>query len=68
MQKFKSEKPEKRVICPFCKVNLESLENIGTFQCPECKKKFKAKSRYFTESSLKSGTEFTFPSKKKILT
>jgi protein-arginine kinase activator protein McsA len=63
IQEAKSEISRKRVICPNCKTTLESLENIGTYQCPECKKKFKVKSK---EYSLKSDAEFIFPLNKKI--
>ncbi|MFX1419260.1 MAG: hypothetical protein ACFE9N_10110 [Promethearchaeota archaeon] len=67
LQKGKSEISDKMVICPSCKITLESLEKIGTYQCPECKKKFKAKLNHITSTTgaLVSSRRVIFYQKKK---
>ncbi|KKM64304.1 hypothetical protein LCGC14_1502740 [marine sediment metagenome] len=67
IQKTKFELSRKRVICPSCKTTLESLENIGTYQCPECKKKFRAKVNHITSKTraLDSSQQFIFYQRKK---
>ncbi len=44
-QKGKSKISKKRVICPNCEIDMESLEDVGYYQCPRCKKKFRDKSQ-----------------------
>ncbi|UCC21214.1 MAG: hypothetical protein JSV62_08040 [Promethearchaeota archaeon] len=67
LQKGKSGISDKRVICPSCKITLESLEKIGTYQCPECKKKFKTKLNHITSTTgaLVSSRRVIFYQKKK---
>lgn len=65
IQKAQSEISEKRVICPNCKITLESLENIDTYQCPECKKKFKAKLNHGKYSSNSTPFKIILVKKKK---
>jgi len=38
-----AKKPEKKRLCPNCKVIMNPLEKIGYYQCPNCKKKFRDK-------------------------
>ncbi|MFX1503797.1 MAG: hypothetical protein ACFFDH_22740 [Promethearchaeota archaeon] len=40
---IEKKKSKKKRICPYCRVTMIRLEETDTFQCPNCKKKFRDK-------------------------